>query len=118
MLFQTFLGIIKTLAEQPEPTSAVPFCLVYNTGLEAWALLDLTRDIDKLSYFEDSRNAALCLLTPDDLSRLPQGFDPAKCEVALVRYMAADAHPALQMPFLNCFTTADVVTPAQPITEQ
>lgn len=113
MLFNRFVTIIKTLADLPQGHTHQPFVLVYNVGLEAWALLDLDTDLDKLQFFDDPRNAALCVITGNDLPRLPVNIDLAKCAEALRRYMIASARPPGQVAFHSCFNAEDVTTPTQ-----
>lgn len=114
MIYMRFKGVLKTLADASESLRSVDRILVFNPALDRWALLNPWDSHDCYQYWNDPRHTALCVITADDLSRLPPGFDPDKCEAALIDYVAHRANPAGQVPFTNCFDPAAVITPLPP----
>lgn len=75
MLFTTFESVLRTVQETPLPDGDVPEILIYNSGLDAWAVLDLNRDADKVQFFDDPRNIAVCVIATSDVRSLGKDFD-------------------------------------------
>lgn len=103
MLFLSFNSILKSIQDTDPPLGDEPQLLVYNSGLDAWALLDLNREHDKIAYFEDPRNIAVCIMATSDIRSLGQAFDLDRAEATLSTHISNHISLPHQTPFSAFF---------------
>ncbi len=98
MLFQRLHSLLNDLSDPAQTDCEGPLVLVYNTGLESWALLDPFREVDCLQFFEDRRNTMLCVLTGDIARSIPEDTDLDHLEARLQHHAVNVAPSPAQIP--------------------
>ena len=99
MLFNRLVTALGQVRSRTADLRPIPVVLVYNKGLELWAILDLNSDHDKIDFFEDPRNVMVCVVTLDDLSSLPATFEVGDFESALSHAVVTGPVPPGELPF-------------------
>ncbi len=99
MLFNRLVTALGQVRSRTADLRAIPVVLVYNKGLELWAILDLNSDHDKINFFEDPRNLMVCVVTVDDLTTLPPTFEPDHFASALSHALLTGPVPPGELPF-------------------
>ncbi len=112
MLFHRFPALIRALLDSAVEESDTAFILVHNYGLEAWALLDLARDPDKIQFFEDPRNRSLCVISASDVRALQTDLDLPQAEAHLIETLIMPTAPFGQIPFSSLFPPPAAADPA------
>lgn len=103
MLFTTFESVLRTIQDEELPGGDVPQVLIYNSGLDAWAALNLGRDADKVQFFDDPRNIAVCIITTSDVRSLGKGFDLAAAPGQFFSLFDETIPRPFQTPFSSFF---------------
>lgn len=99
MLFNRLFTALARVRSRTADLRAIPVVLIYNKGLELWAILDLSSDHDKIDFFEDPRNVMVCVITLDDLTSLPATFEVQAFEKQLAEAVTVGPVPPGELPF-------------------
>lgn len=102
MIYRTFNSTLREVQNTDPELGDYPQLLIYNSGLDAWALLNLNNDNDKVAYFEDPRNVILCMVTTTDVRSLGQEFSLEDACTRFLQYMAND-RPSDQQTYFSAF---------------
>jgi len=108
MLFTTFESVLRTVQDSELPAGDIPEILVYNFGLDAWAVLDLDRDADKVQFFDDPRNIAVCVIATTDVRSLGKAFDLAAAPGRILSLFGDHIIRPFQTPFSSFFKPTPV----------
>ena len=114
MLFNRLVTALGQVRSRTPDLRAVPVVLIYNKGLELWAILDLDSDHDKIDFFEDPRNIAVCVITVEDLATLPNTFDVHDFDKQLAAMVAIGPVPPGELPFSVLFHALSNPPPLHP----